>query len=193
MSQDAPEVRSMIKLKRVYEPVVPSDGRRFLVDRIWPRGVRKEALSIDVWLKEVGPSNELRKWFGHDPSRWTEFQQRYWHELEMHPGVLEPLLNAARQSDITLVYSARDQQHNQAVVIKDYLECLIGPPGPPRQTTTPPQSLGETPNDHLHDPEFKTMPGSSSAPGMPDVAARVTSSKPSKARADSHAERPRKG
>ena len=116
----------MIKLKRVYEPVGPSDGRRFLVDRIWPRGVRKEALSVDAWVKEAGPSNELRKWFGHDPSRWAEFRQRYERELEAHPEVLEPLLEAAHQGDITLVYSARDEQHNQAVVIRDVLQSRMG-------------------------------------------------------------------
>jgi uncharacterized protein YeaO (DUF488 family) len=116
----------VIKLKRVYEPDGPDDGRRFLVDRIWPRGVRKEALSIDAWLKEAGPSNELRKWFGHDPSRWAEFRQRYERELEAHPEVLEPLLEAAHQGDITLVYSARDEQHNQAVVIRDVLRSLMG-------------------------------------------------------------------
>jgi uncharacterized protein YeaO (DUF488 family) len=120
----------MIKLKRVYEPVAPDDGRRFLVDRIWPRGVRKEALGIDAWVKEAGPSTELRKWFGHDPSRWTEFRQRYYRDLEAHPEVLEPLVDAARKGDVTLLYSARDTQHNQAVVIKDFLQSLIGPAGP---------------------------------------------------------------
>jgi uncharacterized protein YeaO (DUF488 family) len=120
----------MVKLKRAYEPAAPGDGRRFLVDRIWPRGVRKEALRIDAWVKEAGPSNELRKWFGHDPRRWTEFRQRYYRELEAHPEVLKPLLDAARKGDITLVYSARDEQYNQAVVISEVLQFLTGPAGP---------------------------------------------------------------
>ena len=119
----------MIKLKRVYEPAAPGDGRRFLVDGIWPRGVRKEALNIEAWLKEAGPRTELRKWFGHDPSSWTEFRQRYYRELEAHPEVLEPLLEAARQGDVTLVYSARDEQHNQAVVIRDVLQSRMGSAG----------------------------------------------------------------
>jgi uncharacterized protein YeaO (DUF488 family) len=114
----------MIKLKRAYEPATPGDGRRFLVDRLWPRGVRKAALDSDTWVKEAAPSNALRKWFGHDPSRWTTFRQRYSRELESHPEVLGPLLDAARTGDITLVYGARDEEHNHAVVIKDVLQSL---------------------------------------------------------------------
>lgn len=117
----------MIKIKRAYEPPAPDDGRRFLVDRVWPRGVRRETLGIEAWVKEAGPSTGLRKWFGHDPARWNEFRQRYHNELTEHPDVLEPLLGAARQGDITLVYSARDTQHNQALVIKDFLDALVGP------------------------------------------------------------------
>jgi uncharacterized protein YeaO (DUF488 family) len=112
----------MIKLKRAYEPATPGDGQRFLVDRVWPRGVRKDALHVEAWLKEAGPSTPLRKWFGHDPERWDEFQRRYRQELDAHPDALAPLLEAARQGDVTLVYSARDQQHNQAVVIRNLLE-----------------------------------------------------------------------
>ena len=112
----------MIKLKRVYAPVEASDGRRFLVDRLWPRGIRKEEARIDSWLRDAGPSQKLRHWFGHDPARWTEFARRYRRELGAQPEVLEPLLKAAREGDITLVYGARDEQHNQAVVLKDVLE-----------------------------------------------------------------------
>ena len=112
----------MIKLKRVYEPADPSDGRRFLVDRLWPRGIRKDAAHVEAWIKDAGPTEELRKWFGHDPERWSEFRRRYVHELNQRKDVLTPLLDAARESDITLVYSARDAEHNQAVVLKGVLD-----------------------------------------------------------------------
>jgi uncharacterized protein YeaO (DUF488 family) len=112
----------MIKLKRVYAPAAPDDGRRFLVDRVWPRGIRKDAARVEAWLKEAGPSDALRRWFGHDPRRWAEFVRRYRRELDTQPAVLAPLLEAAREGDITLVYSARDEEHNQAVVLRDVLE-----------------------------------------------------------------------
>ena len=115
----------MIKLKRVYEPPDPADGRRFLVDRLWPRGVRKDAAHVEAWVKDAAPSDELRTWFGHDPERWTEFRERYVRELKQQPDVLAPLLEAARQGDITLVYSARDPEHNQAVVLESVLEDLL--------------------------------------------------------------------
>jgi uncharacterized protein YeaO (DUF488 family) len=115
----------MIKIKRVYEAAQPSDGRRFLVDRVWPRGIRKDAANVEAWIKEAGPSDELRKWFGHDPRRWTQFRRRYLRELNQREDVLAPLVRAAREGDITLVYSARDQQHNQAVVIKNVLEAQL--------------------------------------------------------------------
>ena len=119
---------AMIKLKRVYAPAEPSDGRRFLVDRVWPRGIRKDEADVQAWLKEAGPSDELRKWFGHDPQRWTEFRRRYRRELRQRAEVLEPLLQAAREGDVTLVYSARDEQHNQAVVIRDVLQEILKAP-----------------------------------------------------------------
>jgi len=112
----------MIWLKRAYAPAVPEQGGRFLVDRIWPRGRRKADFQLTAWLKEVGPSTDLRTWFGHDPARWPEFQCRYRQELELRPEVLIPLLEAARQGDVTLVYGARDEQHNQAVVLRQILE-----------------------------------------------------------------------
>lgn len=111
----------MIRLKRAYEAPGPEDGRRYLVDRLWPRGVKKEALQLDGWLKEVAPSNELRRWFGHDPARWEEFQQRYAAELDAQPQNWQPLLAAARAGDLTLVYAARDEAHNDAVVLRGYL------------------------------------------------------------------------
>jgi uncharacterized protein YeaO (DUF488 family) len=112
----------MIRLKRAYEAAAVSDGQRFLVDRVWPRGRRREDLQIAAWLKEAGPSTELRKWFGHDPRRWPEFQRRYLVELDAHKDVLAPLLTASHRGDVTLVYGAKDEQHNQAVVIKAVLE-----------------------------------------------------------------------
>jgi uncharacterized protein YeaO (DUF488 family) len=112
----------MIKVKRAYDSPQPGDGTRFLVDRLWPRGIKKEDLKIDGWLKEAAPSDDLRKWFGHDPDRWEEFRQRYFLELDDKPTSLEPIRKAARQGDVTLVYSARDTEHNQAVALKEYLE-----------------------------------------------------------------------
>jgi uncharacterized protein YeaO (DUF488 family) len=112
----------VINVKRAYQPAAVTDGRRFLVDRVWPRGRRKEDLQIEAWLRDAGPSTELRKWFGHDPRLWPEFQQRYRRELEANPNTLAPLLAAGRSGDVTLVYGAKDEQHNQAVVIKHVLE-----------------------------------------------------------------------
>lgn len=117
----------MIKLKRVYDPPERDDGKRFLVERLWPRGVKKEALPLTGWLKEVAPSTELRKWFGHDPERWTEFQKRYRKELREqekgggHSG-LATLQQAAADGNITLLYSAKDTEHNSALVLRDFLE-----------------------------------------------------------------------
>ncbi len=115
----------MIRVKRVYAPPEPADGRRFLVDRLWPRGVRREALKIDGWLKEVAPSSDLRRWFGHDPAKWGEFCRRYFVELENKPETWAPLASAAREGDVTLLYSARDEQHNNAVALKAFLEARL--------------------------------------------------------------------
>jgi len=114
-----------IQTRRVYEAAVGSDGVRILVDRLWPRGVKKEALPLECWLKEVAPSNALRKWFGHDPRKWPEFERRYAKELETHPEAWRPLLNAAREGDVTLLYSAHDTQRNNAVALKAYLESKL--------------------------------------------------------------------
>jgi uncharacterized protein YeaO (DUF488 family) len=110
-----------ISLRRAYEPPVPVDGRRILVDRLWPRGLTKNEAKVDDWYKEVAPSNELRRWFGHVPAKWTEFQRRYREELERHPEYLTPLLDAATRGPISLIYSAKDEQHNQAVVLKEVM------------------------------------------------------------------------
>jgi uncharacterized protein YeaO (DUF488 family) len=110
-----------LRLKRAYEPAEPGDGRRVLVDRIWPRGVSKDEAHIDLWLKEVAPSTALRKWFGHQPERWTEFQKRYWEELKSNPAALE-LRRIMAEGPVTLVYGAKDKARNQAVALAEYLE-----------------------------------------------------------------------
>lgn len=110
-----------IRLKRAYEPPSPEDGTRVLVDRLWPRGVRKAEAVIDCWLKEIAPSSELRRWFGHDPSRWEEFRRRYRAELSSRPELLNRLRALAEQGTLTLVYAARDEDHNQAVALRGML------------------------------------------------------------------------
>ena len=113
---------NMIRVKRVYNSPGKADGARFLVDHLWPRGLTKEEVKVKGWIKAVSPSNELRQWFGHDPAKWKEFQRRYFVELDKKPETWEPLLEAAREGDITLVFSARDEEHNNAVALKNYLE-----------------------------------------------------------------------
>ena len=112
---------SSIILKRAYDPPAKTDGQRILVDRLWPRGLTKAKAKIDRWLKDLAPSTELRQWFGHDPEKWAEFQKRYRAELKANPALSE-LRALARQGDIALIYAARDQQHNEAVVLKQELE-----------------------------------------------------------------------
>ena len=111
----------MIRIRRAYEPAARGDGRRLLVERLWPRGIRKEALRLDAWMKDVAPSTELRKWFDHRVDRWTEFQRRYRRELSAHREAWSPILEASRRGRVTLVYSAHDSEHNAAVVLRDYL------------------------------------------------------------------------
>jgi uncharacterized protein YeaO (DUF488 family) len=115
----------MIRLKRVYEPPELSDGRRFLVERLWPRGFKKDALQLDGWLRDVAPSDGLRRWFGHDPARWAEFKARYFAELDARPEAWRPLLEAARAGNITLLFSSRDAEHNNAVALKEFLEARL--------------------------------------------------------------------
>jgi uncharacterized protein YeaO (DUF488 family) len=114
-----------IRLRRVYEPPADDHGTRILVERLWPRGLTKAAARVDLWLKDVAPSAELRRWFGHDPARWDEFQRRYRRELDAQPDVLIPLLTAARAGPVTLVYAARDERHNSASVLKDVLDAHL--------------------------------------------------------------------
>ena len=115
----------MIKLKRVYEPPKRGDGARFLVERLWPRGVKKSSLSDAVWLKDIAPSTELRQWFGHDPKKWVEFQRRYRAELRKDEAAFDPILKAARHGTVTLLYSSHDTEHNNAVVLRDYLVAKL--------------------------------------------------------------------
>lgn len=112
----------MIQLKRVYEPPAADDGERILVERLWPRGLSKERAAVDVWLKEVAPSPGLRRWFGHDPDRWEEFRRRYWEELGHNPDAVKVLKQKARRGTVTLVYAARDQEHNGALALQQFLK-----------------------------------------------------------------------
>ena len=112
----------MIKIKRVYDMPDKTDGMRVLVDRLWPRGIKKEDAGLDLWLKDMAPSDELRKWFSHDPSKWQEFRKRYRHELKDKPEMIEDLKKAARQGTVTLLYAAKDADRNNAVVLKEMLE-----------------------------------------------------------------------
>ncbi len=115
----------MISVENVYDRREPG-GARFLVDRLWPRGVRKESLTLDGWVRGVAPSDALRRWFGHEPERWPEFKKRYFAELDADPTAWRPLLEAARKSDVVLLEGARDREHNQAVALKEYLEGKLG-------------------------------------------------------------------
>jgi uncharacterized protein YeaO (DUF488 family) len=111
-----------IRVKRIYDPPADEDGFRVLVDRVWPRGVGKDALRLDQWLKEIAPSAELRKWFGHDPAKWEAFRDRYFQELDSQGEPVTHLRQKARTGDLTLVFAARDSQHNNAIALKEYLE-----------------------------------------------------------------------
>ena len=112
----------MIRIKRIYDPPAPGDGRRVLVDRLWPRGVAKDDARIDEWLKEIAPSNELRKWFGHEPARLEEFRKRYREELASQGELLERLRSEGKQGTVTLLFAAKDAERNNAVVLKEMLD-----------------------------------------------------------------------
>jgi uncharacterized protein YeaO (DUF488 family) len=112
----------LINVKRIYEGYQPSDGYRVLVDRLWPRGVSKEKAHLDLWLKEIAPSDVLRKWFHHESGQWVDFRNRYLEELEEHPDEVLLLIGKMKESTITLLYSAKDTEHNQALILKEFLE-----------------------------------------------------------------------
>jgi uncharacterized protein YeaO (DUF488 family) len=118
------EVR--IYVKRIYSGVADDDGYRILVDRLWPRGIKKEAAGVDLWLKEIAPSNELRKWYNHDPEKWTEFKTRYFQELEEQGSAIEQVLSAAKKGKVTLLFSSKELKLNNAVALKEYLEGKSG-------------------------------------------------------------------
>lgn len=111
----------MMKIKRVYDAPSRNDGYRVLVDRLWPRGITKEKAGIDLWLKDAAPSDELRKWFNHEPQKWNDFKKRYFVELEREQSALDPIIEKLGES-VTLLYGAKDQQHNNAVALKEYIE-----------------------------------------------------------------------
>lgn len=113
-------------MKRVYEPPSRSDGQRILVDRLWPRGLSKKDAAVDEWMKDLAPSTELRRWFGHDPAKWPEFQRRYRRELRAHADLVRDLAARASRGTVTLVYGARDEEHNDAVVLARVLRARIG-------------------------------------------------------------------
>ncbi|MCB1875399.1 MAG: DUF488 domain-containing protein [Chromatiales bacterium] len=117
----------IIRCKRIYEVPSPDDGMRVLVERMWPRGIRKAEAAIDLWLKNIAPSSGLRQWFGHEPARWDEFQQRYREELDNNRMAVDELLRLATTHDLTLVYAARDEPGNSAQILRDYL--LLNPAG----------------------------------------------------------------
>ena len=110
-----------IRIKRAYDPPAHDDGARVLIDRLWPRGVKKAALALDQWAKELSPSTELRQWFGHDPARWQVFRQRYAQELRPHAELLETVRALAHKGTVTLVYGAHDEAHNNAVALREFL------------------------------------------------------------------------
>jgi uncharacterized protein YeaO (DUF488 family) len=111
----------MVKIKRIYDPVSSDDGKRILIDRLWPRGVKKEEAKIDEWLRDVAPSNDLRKWFSHDPSKYQEFKKRYVKELEKKSELLERIKKEAKKETVTLLFSAKDTEHNNATALKEIL------------------------------------------------------------------------
>lgn len=117
-----------IHLSRVYDHEPGTGGTRVLVERLWPRGMRRDQLDLDDWRKDVAPSRELRGWFGHRPERWAEFRRRYQAELDANPDAWRPLVEAARRGDLTLLYSARDAEHNNAVALRDYLRARLDEP-----------------------------------------------------------------
>jgi len=112
----------MIRLKRAYEPASPDDGERILVERLWPRGLSRERAGLSAWAKDIAPSPELRQWFSHDPAKWDEFRRRYWAELDAKPAVVGDLRERSKRTTVTLIYAARDEEHNSALALKQYLE-----------------------------------------------------------------------
>ena len=130
----------MIRLKRAYDDAEETDGLRVLVERLWPRGLSKATLRVDAWLKDVGPTTALRKWFSHDPEKWPQFRAKYFRELDSRPEAWKPILSAARRRRVTLVYSSHDEEHNNAVALKEYLQAKGRTRRPTRKTVAPARS-----------------------------------------------------
>jgi uncharacterized protein YeaO (DUF488 family) len=126
----------MIKLKRAYDRVSPTDGTRLLVERLWPRGLSKNTLKLDGWIREVAPTTELRKWFGHDPAKWRQFRVRYFRELDSQPESWRSIVSLAGRGTVTLVYSSHDEEHNNAVALREYLQLKTRRRGRPRRSTS---------------------------------------------------------
>jgi len=111
-----------IALKRIYDKAKAADGKRILIDRLWPRGIKKEEARVDEWIREVAPSDELRKWFSHDPAKWSEFKKKYWSELEKKQEIVSKLAKECKNKRVTLLYSSKESRYNNAVALKEYLE-----------------------------------------------------------------------
>jgi len=111
-----------IQLKRVYEKASAEDGKRILVERLWPRGLKKEDAHVDEWLRDLAPSNELRKWYGHDPAKWSQFKEKYWKELAEKQDIVSQLARECREKKVTFVFAAKEQQYNNAAALKEYIE-----------------------------------------------------------------------
>jgi uncharacterized protein YeaO (DUF488 family) len=126
----------MIKLKRAYHGVSSTDGTRLLVERLWPRGLSKDKLKLDGWIREVAPTTALRKWFGHDPAKWRQFRARYFRELDSRPESWRSIVSLARRGTVTLVYSSHDQEHNNAVALREYLQLRTRRRSRPRRPTS---------------------------------------------------------
>jgi uncharacterized protein YeaO (DUF488 family) len=115
----------MINIKRIYEQPSPGDGKRILIDRLWPRGLKKEDARIDEWMKEVAPGNELRKWFNHDPNKWGEFKKRFFSELRGKQDVVDGIISAARKGTVTLLFGSKEERFNNAVALKEYIDAKM--------------------------------------------------------------------
>ena len=116
-----------LNVKRVYLPAAKKDGLRILVDRLWPRGISKEKSKVDLWLKEIAPSNELRKWYNHEPGKWEHFKEKYFKELSSNPELLKLLIEKAAKGTVTLLYSSKEERFNNAVALREYIETYISP------------------------------------------------------------------
>ncbi len=157
----------MIALKRAYDSASRADGKRFLVERLWPRGVSKARLRLQGWLKDAGPSTRLRTWFSHDPEKWGEFRKRYRRELDAHPEAWQPIMSAARRGAVTLVYSSHDTEHNNAVALRDYVENQMRRPARAARTHT--RRAGRS-----RDRQAKRLGGAATAGRWPRVLGRRT-------------------